>query len=37
MKDGSFFIVDEQGAIGIYNFNGSMLERTDFLYMHPED
>ena len=37
MKDGSFFIIDDQGIIGIYNFNGAMLERTDFLYMHPAD
>lgn len=37
MKDESFFIVDDQGSIGIYAFKGSMLERTDYLYMHPYD
>ena len=39
LQDRSFFIIDDQGTIGIYNFKGTTtkLEKTDTLYMHPED
>ena len=37
LRDGSFIIIDNVGEIGVYQFNGSQLERTERLWVHEED
>ena len=37
IRDGSFIIIDNFGYIGVYEFKGNFLERTERLWVHEQD